>query len=220
MAWFRRHSEQDAIEASLLQSFYSAALASAESYDVAKERVDEKSLLSLFDRLRSGHFNFANSFKKRIKQLGADPEQRAGLGEAAGRIATQVNMAGSVRDLLVALRSGEENGVAMCREALENVDLRGKTQSLLASAKQFHIDNIRDLSEEIAIRGGVVETGASLLSPQWLRYPKPGFWLLAAGLIGLGYVFGRSKQNGQPQRRESPRAALEEREAQTHEVGV
>ncbi len=220
MAWFRRHSEQDAMEASLLRSFYSAALASAESYDAAKSRVDESDLLSLFDKLRSGHADFASSFKKRVKQLGGDPEERAGLGEVAGRIATQINMAGSVRDLLVALRSGEENGVAMCREALENMQLSGKTESLISSAKQFHIDAVRDLSAQIAVRGGVVETGASLLSPQWLRYPKPGFWLLAAGLIGLGYLFGRSKQNGQQQRRESPRAALEQQEIQAHEIGA
>jgi hypothetical protein len=193
MAWFGRRTEQEAAEAALMRTFYTTALAAADSYDVAKDRVEEGELAALFDRLRASHLDFAGDLKKRIKQLGADPEERTGLAEVGGRLITQINRAGSDRDLLIALRSGEENGVAMCREVLENADLTRKSRNLLTSYMQAHINNIRDLSEQIAIRGGLAETSAAFYGPQWLRYPKAGFWLLEGALVGLGYLIGRSK---------------------------
>lgn len=214
MAWFRRQTEQEAAEATLIRTFYTTALAAADSYDVAKSRVEEADLADLFDKLRASHLDFADDLKKRVKQLGSDPEARTGLGEAGGRLITQINRAGSVRDLLIALRSGEENGVAMCRETLAYTDLSRKSRKLLQSYMQGHINNIRDLSEQIAMRGGLAETSAAFYGPQWLRYPKAGFWLLESALVGLGYLIGRSRGDTHEQRRGSPRAALAEQEAQ------
>lgn len=209
MAWFGRDKTQQAMEVTHLETFYTTALAAADSYDVALNRIEESDLSKLFAKLRATHLEFADDLRKRIKRLGGDPEARTGLGEAAARTLTRIQSAGSVRDLLIAMRQGEENGVAMCREALEELELSGKTRSLLESYSRAHIDSIRDLSEQIALRGSLVGTGAEFYAPQWLRYPKAGFWLLEGALVLLGYLFGRgSGSNGRQQGRTSPRADL------------
>lgn len=210
MAWFGINKEQQAIEELQARTFYSTALAAADSYELAQERVEEGDLHTLFATLRTRHLDFAADFKKRVKKLGGDPEDRSGILELGGRTITRINSAGSVRDLLISLRQGEENGVAMCREALEELSLSGKSRSLIESYNQGHIDNIRDLSEQIALRGSYVGTSAEFYAPQWLRYPKAGFWALEGGLLLLGYLFGRSGKRAQPEGngRTSPRAKL------------
>ncbi len=192
MSWFGGNKEAQLAEATLLTSFYASALAAADSYEVASSRVEEGDIATLFGKLRTRHLDYADDFKKRIKKLGGDPEAHSGLTEFGGRMAARINSAGSVRDLLISMRQGEENGVAMCREALEEANLTGRSESLIESYNRMHIDSIRDLSEEIALRGTNTGTSVELVSPQWMRYPKPGFWALQAAMIGLGYLFGRS----------------------------
>ncbi|HEX6291775.1 MAG TPA: DUF2383 domain-containing protein [Herpetosiphonaceae bacterium] len=221
MAWFGRSKDSEAAEALLMAGFYASTLAASESYDAAMNRVDEGDVFKLFGKLRSNHLDFADDFKKRVKKLGRDPEDRTGVMEQATRTITRIQGAGSIRDLLIAMRQGEENGVAMCREALEEADLSGKSRSLIESYNHAHIDHIRDLSEQIALRGTYVGTSAEFFAPQWLRYPKPAFWVLEAALVGLGFVFGRGGRNKQG--RTSPRADLAYQESQesmaSREVG-
>ena len=205
MAWFGRNKDQAAAEALIMTGFYASALAAAESYDVAMNRVEEGDVFTLFGKLRSNHLDLADDFKKRVKKLGRDPEDRTGVMEQSVRTMTRVQSAGSMRDLLIAMRQGEENGVAMCREALEETDLSGKSRSLIEAYNRMHIDHIRDLSEQIALRGTYVGTSVEFFAPQWMRFPKAGFWVLEAALIGLGYLFGRG---GQTQSRTSPRAEM------------
>jgi hypothetical protein len=209
MAWFGRNKEQQAAEEKQVRVFYGAAMAAADSYEVAQGRVEEGDLHKLFGTLRTRHLDFAEDAKKRVKRLGGDPDELTGIMELGGRTITRINAAGSVRDLLISLRQGEENGVAMCREALEEFDLSGKSRSLIEAYNRTHIDNIRDLSEQIALRGTYVGTSAEFYAPQWLRYPKAGFWALEGALVVLGYLFGRSgkrQQTSQPVA--SPRAQL------------
>lgn len=209
MAWFGRNKEQDTIEEMHIRTFYAAALAAADSYEVAQGRIDEGDVYALFGKLRASHLDFADDLKKRVKKLGGDPEDRTGLAELGARTQARINSAGSIRDLLISMRLGEENGVAMCREALEELTLSGKSRSLIEAYNRTHIDNIRDLSEQIALRGTYVGTSAEFFAPQWLRYPKAGFWALEGALILLGYLFGRGgKRSGQSDGRTSPRAEL------------
>lgn len=226
MAWFGRNKEQQSAEALIMTGFYASALAAAESYDVAMNRMEEGDIFTLFGKLRSTHLDYADDFKKRIKKLGGDPEDRTGVMEQSVRTVTRIQSAGSVRDVLIAMRQGEENGVAMCRETLEETSLSGKSRSLIESYNRAHIDHIRDLSEQIALRGTYVGTSAEFFAPQWMRYPKAGFWLLEAAVLGLGYLFGRSGGMGgssTTQNRTSPRADLERKESQqqlsSREVG-
>ncbi len=191
MAWFGRSTEQQRAEATLLTSFYASALAAADSYAAAAERVEEGDVERLFRKLRERHTDFADDFRKRIRKLGGDPEAHSGITEFGGRLAARVNSAGSVRDLLISMRQGEENGVAMCRETLEEEELSGKSESLIESYNRTHIDAIRDLSEEIAVRGTNVGSSIELVSPQWMRYPKAGFWAFEAAVLFIGYLFGR-----------------------------
>jgi hypothetical protein len=216
MAWFGRNKEQQSAEALIMTGFYASALAAAESYDVAMNRIEEGDIFTLFGKLRSAHLDYADDFKKRIKKLGGDPEARTGAMEQSVRTVTRLQAAGSIRDVLIAMRQGEENGVAMCRETLEETSLSGKSRSLIESYNRTHIDHIRDLSEQIALRGTYVGTSAEFFAPQWMRYPKAGFWLLEAAVLGLGYLFGRSGGMGRStntQNRTSPRANLEHQEA-------
>lgn len=210
MAWFGRNKEQQAIEEMHIRTFYSTALAAADSYEVAQGRVEDGDVATLFGKLRASHLDFASDLKKQVKRLGGDPEDRTGLAEASGRTLARINAAGSVRDLLISMRQGEENGVAMCREALEQLPLSGKSRSLIEAYNRTHIDNIRDLSEQIALRGSYVGTAAEFYAPQWLRYPKAGFWALEGALVLLGYLFGRSgsRSQSQSQPRTSPRVKL------------
>jgi hypothetical protein len=223
MAWFGRNKDQAAAEALIMTGFYASALAAAESYDVAMNRIEEGDVFTLFGKLRSNHLDFADDFKKRVKKLGRDPEDRTGVMEQSVRTMTRIQSAGSMRDVLIAMRQGEENGVAMCREAVEETNLSGKSRSLIEAYNQMHIDHIRDLSEQIALRGTYVGTSAEFFAPQWMRYPKAGFWVLEAALIGLGYLFGRGASSGQTQSRTSPRADLSHKESQgsltSREVG-
>lgn len=195
MAWFGRNKEQQLAEANLLTSFYASSLAAADSYELASSRVEEGDVAKLFTKLRATHLDYADDFKKRVKKLGGDPEAHSGLTEFGGRLAARINSVGSVRDLLISMRQGEENGVAMAREALEEEDLSGKSETLIESYNRMHIDAIRDLSEEIAVRGTNAGTSIELVSPQWMRYPKAGFWALEAGVLLIGYLFGRSGGN-------------------------
>lgn len=197
MAWFGRNKEQEAAEAAIVAGFYSAALAAAESYDTAMNRIEEGDVFTLFGKLRSSHLDYADDFKKRVKKLGRDPEDRTGIAQTSARIITRIQNAGSVRDVLIAMRLGEENGVAMAREAIEEFPLSGKSKSIIESYNRAHIDNIRDLSEEIALRGTYVGTTAEFAGPQWLRYPKAGFWLFEGVVLLVGYLFGRSGRSTQ-----------------------
>lgn len=218
MAWFGRNKEQVAAEIWQLQSFLAASLAAADSYDVAMNRVEEGDVYTLFGKLRASHLDYADDFRKRIKKLGGDPEARTGITEFGGRLNTRINSVGSVRDLLIAMRQGEENGVAMAREVIDEYDLSSRSKSLIESNLQSHIDNIRDLSEQIALRGSYVATTAEFYAPQWMRYPKAGFWLLEGALVLVGYLFGRGGGGGgrsqsnagdaQTGARTSPRAKL------------
>lgn len=214
MAWFGRDKAQVEAEVQALRGFYAAANAAAESYEVAQNRVEEGDVYTLFGKLRTMHTDYADDLKKRIKKLGGDPEGLTELAEGSARVTTRIQSAGSVRDLLIAMRLGEENGVAMCREALEELELSGKTESLLESYMRAHVDAIRDLSEQIALRGTYTGTTAEFFAPQWLRYPKAGFWLLEGAVLLLGYLFGRSgskSEDGRAQHdgnRTSPRAKL------------
>jgi hypothetical protein len=191
MAWFGRNTEQELAEASLLTSFYAASLAAVDSYTNAIERVEEGEVATLFAKLRERHTDFADDLRKRVKKLGGDPDDRSGIAEFGGRLAARINSVGSIRDLLISMRQGEENGVATCREALEESDLSGKSESLIEAYSRMHIDAIRDLSEQIAMRASTVASAIELSSPEWLRYPKAGFWALEAAVLGLGYLFGR-----------------------------
>lgn len=223
MAWFSGNTEQQSAEALIMTGLYASALAAAESYDVAMDRIEEGDVFTLFGKLRATHLDFADDFRKRVKKLGRDPEDRTGVMERSVRVITRLQTAGSVRDVLIAMRLGEENGVAMCREILEETKLSGKSRSLIESYNRTHIDHIRDLSEQIALRGTYVSTSAEFFGPQWLRYPKAGFWLLEVAVLGLGYLFGRgARSGGSPQTRTSPRADLERKESQplqSREVG-
>ena len=207
MAWFGRNTEQQQAEATLLTSFYASALAAADSYSVATGRVEEGDVAKLFRKLQERHTDFADDFRKRIRKLGGDPEAHSGATEFGGRLAARINSAGSVRDLLISMRQGEENGVAMCREALEEASLSGRSQSLVEAYNRMHIDAIRDLSEEIAVRGTNMGTSVELVSPQWMRYPKPGFWAFEAAVLLIGYLFGR-RGSSSASGRTSPRANL------------
>jgi hypothetical protein len=216
MAWFGRNKDQQAVEALIMTGFYASALAAAESYDVAMNRVEEGEVFTLLGKLRTAHLDYADDFKKRVKKLGRDPEDRTGVMEQSVRTVTRIQAAGSIRDVLIAMRQGEENGVAMCRESLEETTLSGKSRSLIESYNRAHIDHIRDLSEQIALRGTYVGTSAEFFAPQWLRYPKAGFWLLEAAVLGLGYLFGRSGgvgRNGHSQGRTSPRGEMDHKES-------
>jgi len=196
MAWLKRNTaEQNRAEAGLVKQFHAAALAAADSYDTAMHRVEDEAgdVFALFAKLRSSHLEFADDFGKRARKLGADPDDRSGAAELGARLIARINTAGSIRDLLIAMRQGEENGVAMCREALAHARLSGRTCSLLESQLRAHVDSIRDLSEQIALRGTLVGTSAEFYAPQWLRYPQPGFWLLSGALVLLGYLFGRRR---------------------------
>jgi hypothetical protein len=222
MAWFGKNTEQQTAEALLMTGFYASALAAAESYDVAMNRIEEGEIFTLFGKLRAKHLDFAEDFKKRVKRLGRDPEDRTGIMEQSVRTMTRIQSAGSIRDVLIAMRQGEENGVAMCREAIEEADLSGKSRSLIEAYNRAHIDHIRDLSEQIALRGTYVGTSAEFFAPQWMRYPKAGFWLLEVAVLGLGYLFGRGSRSGVSQTRTSPRADLERTQSsglQSRELG-
>lgn len=208
MAWFGRNKAQQEAEVLVLKGFYASALAAADSYDVAMNRVEEGDVYTLFGKLRSSHLDYADDFKKRIKKLGGDPEDRTGVPEVAARVITRINSAGSVRDLLISMRQGEENGVAMCREVLEETELSSRSKSLIESALQSHIDNLRDLSEQIALRGTYTGTTAEFSAPQWLRYPQWGFWLLEGALVLLGYLFGRGGDSRSQSSLRSPRAQV------------
>ena len=215
MAWFGRNNEQQSAEALIITGFYASALAAAESYDVAMNRIEEGDVFTLFGKLRSAHLDYADDFKKRVKKLGSDPEARTGAMEQSARIVTRIQSAGSIRDVLIAMRQGEENGVAMCRETLEETTLSGKSRSLIESYNRAHIDHIRDLSEQIAVRGTYVGTSAEFFAPQWMRYPKAGFWVLEAAVLGLGYLFGRSggmSRSANTQSRTSPRSDQERKQ--------
>lgn len=193
MGWFGRNTEQQEAEAALMRGFHFAAMAAADSYEIAYNRVDEGDLSKLFTKLRASHLDFADDFRKRARKLGADVGEESELGKLSGRLLTRVQAAGSVRDLLIAMRQGEENGVAMCREALEETDLSGKSRSLLESQLRAHVDSIRDLSEQIALRGTLVGTQLSFMGPQWLRYPNPGFWVFQGVVWLLGFLTGRRR---------------------------
>ena len=198
MGWFGRKTSRAAMEETHIRAFHNSALAAAESYDTAQSRVEEGDVYDLFDRLRAGHLDYAGDFRKRVKQLGGDPTDRTGIAELSGRAITLINAAGSIRDLLIAMRQGEEIGVAQSREALEELDLSGKSQRLIEAYGQAHIDNLRDLSEQIALRGNSLQATADFNLPEWLRYPRAGFWVAQAALIGLGYLLGRNGSRAQP----------------------
>lgn len=196
MAWLKRNSaEQNRAEAGLLKAFHAAASAAADSYDMAMHRVEDEAgdVFALFGKLRSNHLEYADDFGKRARKLGADPTDRSEVAEFGGRLIARINTVGSIRDLLSAMRQGEENGVALCREALEHTPLSGRSKSLLESQLRAHVDNIRDLSEQIALRSSLVGSSAEFYMPQWLRYPRAGFWLLSGALVLLGYAFGRRR---------------------------
>lgn len=198
MALWGRDKEAIAVEDAVIRGFYAAELSAAESYDAAIERVDEGEVAALFRKLRDRHLDVADDFRKRAKKLGGNPDDRtgiaAGVGEALSRTHARINAVGSLRDLLIAMRQGEENGVAMCREALEDVDLSGRSRSLIEANLRLHIDHIRDLSEQIALRSNLTQTYAEMSVPQWLRYPSAGFWLVEGALVLLGYLFGRGNR--------------------------
>lgn len=196
MVWLKRNNqEQNRVEAGLFKGFHAAALAAADSYDTAMHRVEDEAsdVFALFGKLRNGHLEFADDFAKRVRKLGDTPDEPAGIAELGGRLITRINSVGSIRDLLIAMRQGEENGVAMCREALENGELSGRSRSLLESQLRSHVDAIRDLSEQIALRGTLAGSSAEFYAPQWLRFPRAGFWLLSSALVLLGYLFGRAR---------------------------
>lgn len=205
MALFGQSKEQKAAEARTIGGFYGAAIAAAESYDVAMNRVEDEAgdVYRLFGKLRATHLDYADDFKKRAKKLGLDPDLAGDLGASSGRVIGRVQSAGSIRDLLIAMRQGEENGVAMCRETLEDGAISGKSESMIESYNRTHIDAIRDLSEQIALRGTYAGTTVELYSPQWLRYPKAGFWLLEGAVLLAGYLFGRGSRSGGAQRSRS-----------------
>jgi hypothetical protein len=227
MALWGQSKEEKAAEARLIAGFYGAAIAAAESYDTAMNRVEDEAgdVYKLFGKLRATHLDYADDFKKRAKKLGLDPDLAGDLGATSGRIIGRVQGAGSIRDLLIAMRQGEENGVAMARETLEESNLSGKSESMIESYNRMHIDAIRDLSEQIALRGTYAGTSVELYSPQWLRYPKAGFWLLEGAVLLVGYLFGRggrnqsaSSSNGkhisQQQHNTSPRSKLDQSKEQ------
>ncbi|WP_026369523.1 DUF2383 domain-containing protein [Kallotenue papyrolyticum] len=218
MSWLRRNREEVATEATVLRLLADSALAAAEAYAVAAERVEEGELTRLFEKLRRRHLEFAEDLRKRARKLGADVGAEASAAEGAGRLLARIHAAGSVRDLLIAMRTGEENGVAMCREALEESELSGRSASLIEAYLRAHIDHIRELSEQIALRGRYASTMAEFAGPQWLRYPQPGFWLFQGAVLLLGYLFGRRGKRDQSSTRESPRAQLGGEQA-TREYG-
>jgi hypothetical protein len=195
MAIFGRNKEQQAAEAALLRGLYSTALAAADAYATAIEQVEEQDVASLLRKLQSEHLRFANELKKRVARLDAEPEARSGLTEAGGRAFAMLHAAGSLPDVLAGMRAGEEQGVVLCREALEHADLGGKSKALIAAYKQTHLGAIRDLSEQIALHGGTVQNSLQYYVPGWLRYPSPGFWVAQGVLLLLGYLWGRRGTN-------------------------
>jgi hypothetical protein len=193
MAIFARNTEQRMAEAALLRALYSTAIAAADAYAVARERAGEQDLAALFAKLRGDHLRYANDLKKRVARLGADPEARTGAIEAGGRAFAVLHAAGTLRDVLVGMRAGEEQGVVLCRETLEHAELSRKNKSLVAAYQETHLDAVRTLSEQIALRGGTLSNSIQYYLPAWLRYPQPGFWIAQAALVALGYWFGRRK---------------------------
>lgn len=213
MGWFGRDREAVAAEAAVMRMFADAAFAAAESYATAAERVEEGELSRLFHKLQRRHQEFADDFRKRARKLGMDVGAESEGVEGFTRMLTRIQSAGTTRDLLIAMRLGEENGVAMCRETLEETELSGRSESLVESYLRAHIDHIRELSEQIALRGTYAGTMAEFAGPQWLRYPKPGFWLFQGAILLVGYLFGRRRSGDERYesasgQRESPRAQL------------
>jgi hypothetical protein len=195
MAIFERNTEGRAAEGALLRGLYGTAIAAADAYATARERVEEGEVADLFDRLRSEHLRFADNLKKRVARLGVDPEARSGLIEVGGRGFALLHAAGSVADVLAGMRAGEEQGVILCREALQHTDLSSKSKGLVESYKQTHLRAVRDLSEQIALHGGAVQNSVQYYLPSWLRYPSPGFWIAQGALLLLGYLFGRQRRD-------------------------
>ncbi len=193
MAMFRRNTEQQAAEAALLRALYSTAIAAADAYAVARERAGEQDLATLFGKLRSDHLRYANDLKKRVARLGADPEARTGAIEAGGRAFAVLHAAGTERDVLAGMRAGEEQGVVLCRETLEHAELSRKNKDLVASYQETHLEAVKTLSEQIALRGGTLSNSIQYYLPAWARYPQPGFWIAQGALVLLGYWFGRRK---------------------------
>lgn len=193
MAFFRRNEAQRQAEAALLRGLRSTAIAAADAYAVARERANEADLADLFSNLRSEHQRYADTLGKRVARLGADPDARTGAIEAGGRAFALLHAAGTVRDVLAGMRAGEEQGVVLCREALEHTDLGSKSKGLVASYQQTHLQAVKTLSEQIALRGGALPNSLQYYVPAWLRYPQPGFWIAQTALVGLGYWLGRRK---------------------------
>ncbi len=179
----------------MLRGLYSTALAAADAYATAIERVEEQDVASLLRKLQSEHLRFANELKKRVARLDAEPEARTGLTEAGGRAFAMLHAAGSLPDVLAGMRAGEEQGVVLCRETLEHADLSGKSKALIEAYKQTHLGAIRDLSEQIALHGATVQNSVQYYVPGWLRYPSPGFWVAQGVLLLLGYLWGRRGTN-------------------------
>jgi hypothetical protein len=193
MAIFRRNTEQQAAEAALLRALYSTAIAAADAYAVARERAGEQDLAALFDKLRSDHLRYASDLKKRVARLGADPEARTGLIEAGGRVFAVLHAAGTERDVLTGMRAGEEQGVVLCRETLQHAELSRKNKDLVAAYQETHLNAVKTLSEQIALRGGTLPNSIQYYLPAWARYPQPGFWIAQGALVALGYWLGRRK---------------------------
>jgi hypothetical protein len=193
MAFFRRNEAQRQAEAALLGGLRSTALAAADAYAVARERANEHDLVDLFGNLRSEHLRYADNLGKRVAQLGSDPDARTGVVEASGRAFATLHAAGTVRDVLAGMRAGEEQGVVLCREALEHTELGSKNKGLIASYQQTHLQAVKTLSEQIALRGGALPTSLQYYVPAWLLYPQPGFWIAQTALVALGYWLGRRK---------------------------
>lgn len=191
MSWFGRDHEAVAEEAALMRMFADAAFGAAEAYRTAAERVEEGDLSRLFTKLQRRHTEFAEDFRKRARKLGEDVGAESSVAEGYTRLLARIHSAGSTRDLLIAMRLGEESGVAMCRETLEESELSGRSESLVESYLRAHIDHIRELSEQIALRGTYAGTMTEYAAPQWLRYPRAGFWLFQGAVLLLGYLFGR-----------------------------
>ncbi len=193
MAFFRKNETQRQAEAAVLRGLRSTAIAAADAYAVARERVNEGDLADLFSNLRSEHLRYATDLGKRVARLGADPDARTGAIEAGGRAFATLHAAGTVRDVLAGMRAGEEQGVVLCREALEHAELGNKNKGLIASYQQTHLQAVKTLSEQIALRGGVLPNSLQYYVPTWLRYPQPGFWIAQTALVGIGYLLGRRK---------------------------
>jgi hypothetical protein len=193
MALFRRNEAQRQAEAAVLRGLRSTAIAAADAYAVARERAGKADLADLFSTLRSEHLRYADNLGKRVVRLGSDPDARTGAIEAGGRAFAALHAAGSLRDVLAGMRAGEEQGVVLCREALEHTDLGSKSKGLIASYQETHLDAVKTLSEQIALRGGALPNSLQYYVPAWLRYPQPGFWITQTALVWLGYWLGRRK---------------------------